>query len=50
MPVCTTIYAPNHMTLGDLLLRICEVCCAGKNICGWKTCTRSYENFNWFCH
>jgi len=31
MPVCTTIYAPIHMTLGDL--RMCQICCWGGKMC-----------------
>jgi len=45
-----TIYAQAiHMTLGELLPCMREVCSCGKNACRWKTWTRSYENFNWFC-
>ena len=35
-----------------LLLRMREVCCllrGGRGVCRWKTCTRSYDNFNRFC-
>ena len=33
--VCITIYAPIHLTFGDLLLCKREVCCWGKNVCYW---------------
>ena len=38
------VYTPIHMTLGDRLLRMREVCCWG-DVCRWKTCTRLYNNF-----
>ena len=39
-PVCTTIYAPFHMTISELLLHMCKVCSVGKKHVYRRCCTR----------